>query len=263
MNKVLLSLLFIFLSVYSLRAQINESDTAQIQLQLRSGGSFQTGNVELIRIASQFDFSSWISPAFVFKTQNNHLYQEIFDNKADDDLTSRNYLYYKPLNKVYPYAIGYISTNFRRNIDLRAFYGLGLTYQLLQKQAHNIKLSSNLLYEKSTFTDRNFNFIEFNGNNQIKSYWNTVYLSGFHEFNENSLKLNYEVYWQQSLEKRVNYRYHMVFGLDQKLIKSFSLQTRIIYAFENVTNSRVKQNDLLWIWGLSYIFKSNKQPEKY
>lgn len=255
MRETYLVIIFLFARLVAF-AQINESDTAQLQIQLRAGGSYQSGNIELLRVTTQFDLSTSITSDLVFKTQNNHFYQKIFGFKADEDFASSNYLYFKPQHTLYPYAISFLSTNFRRDIDLRTFTGLGVTYQLLQKPAQTIKLSTNVLYEKSTYRNPFFNYQEFDGSEQIKAFWSTLYLSGFHQLKEAAIKLTYELYWQQSLKDKVNFRYHLLTGVDIKVMKSLSVQSRIIYAFENVVTTRVKREDLLWTWGLSYQFKS-------
>ncbi len=256
MTKFYLILFFLSTRLISL-AQLNESDTAQLQLQVRSGGSLQTGNVELLRITNQIEFSTHVFKKLVFKTQNNHLYQQIFGTQADDDLASRNYLYLNPQHKIYPYAIGYISTNFRRKINLRTFTGLGATYQALQKRGHTIKLSTNMLYEKSNYSAQIFNFQEFDGSSELRAFWSTLYISGMHQFKNSTIQLIYELYWQQSLEAKVNFRYHILGGVDFNVVKGLSIQSRIIYAFEHLVIVNVKEQDLLWTWGLSYHFKKN------
>ena len=254
MNKAVL-LAFCLLLALGCNAQINESDTTKLQLQLLSGGSYQTGNVELLRVINQLDFSFNVSSHVVFKTQNDHLYQEILSKKADSDLVSKNYLYYKPHRKLYPYVISFIASNYRRDLDVRIFGGLGVTYQLLQKPQDVIKLSSNLLYEKSRYTRNDFNYSEFNGSKEIEAFWSTVYLNGFHSLNESTIRWIYEIYYQQSLQDQINYRIHASTGIDIKVVKGLSIQSRIIYSQENVIVVSNQQKDLLWIWGLTYKIK--------
>lgn len=256
MNKTFYFIIVALCLYIGAHGQINESDTSLVQVQLRSGGSYQTGNVEFLRVTSQLNASSRLFGRWVVKTQNDHLYQAFFANKADNDISSRNYLYFNPQGKIYPYAIGFVSTNFRRKIDTRSFGGLGLTYQMVQQQHHSVKLSGNVAYEASAYSERQFNYGEFDGSNQIKATWMTLYLSGFHSFNESALSFYYELYWQQSLADQINYRYHLLAGADFRLFKGLALQSRLVYAYENVIASSVKQNDMLWVWGLTYGYKS-------
>ncbi len=127
----------------------------------------------------------------------------------------------------------------------------------MQKPRQSIKLSGNVLYEESTYSKELFNYQQFNGSDQIKAFWSTLYLSGFHQLNNANIKLTYELYWQQSWEDKVNFRYQLFTGVDFKVIKGFSVQSRIIYAFENIISENVLQQDLLWTWGLSYFLNAN------
>ena len=81
---------------------------------------------------------------------------------------------------MYPYAIGYISSNFRRKIDSRYFVGLGLTYQLIKKENHSLKISANTVYEETRFNGNIFNFDTFNGTNVINVWRSSLFLSGSH-----------------------------------------------------------------------------------
>lgn len=119
-------------------AQINESDTSKFQLRSSVTGNFQKGNVEVLTLKSKIDFSYSPLKDFVFKSQNNSLYQEFYSIEADNDIFSRNYFYYKPTAAIYPFAIAYISTNYRRKVDARYFVGAGFTWQLVNKQLYNI-----------------------------------------------------------------------------------------------------------------------------
>ncbi len=256
MHKIASSILLVLCTLgQKTIAQINESDTTSLQLRGLIGGSYQTGNVELTRISGQVDFSSTIRKSVVFKSQNNYLFQKIVGNKADDNYTGQHYLYLKPQQKVYPYAIGFVTTNFRRDIDLRVFGGLGVTYQLLRKLRHNIKISTNLLYEQSRFAFDTYNESKFNGSNLISAPWSTLYLRGYHSINNNMVYWIYEAYLQQSIEDNLNYRYHFYNGIDIKLIKNLFVQTRILYTYENVVVLGNEQHDLLWTWGMTYFIK--------
>ncbi|MEQ9118993.1 DUF481 domain-containing protein [Fulvivirga sp.] len=254
-KNYILILCSFFLAVGA-NAQINESDTTKFQLQWLSGGSYQTGNVELLRINNQFDLTFKTTSNLVFKSQNNHLFQEIVSKKADNDLMSKNYLYYQPQRRLYPYAVTFIATNYRRDLDFRVFYGLGTTFQLLQQQRHTVKFSANLLYENSRYANEFFNYSDFNGRNQIKATWSTVYLSGYHYFSESLFRWIYEIYYQQSLKNQINYRFHVLTGMDFKVVKGLSVQSRIIYSLENVVAITNKEEDMLWTWGIVYLIKT-------
>ena len=239
-------------------AQINERDTINHAIQLQLGGSYQVGNVELTRVTGRGEFVKSLPNHFVFKTQNQYLYQKIVGRKADENIESRNFLYLNPKATIYPYAIAFLSTNYRREIDKRYFGGLGITYQLINTHINNLKLSGNGLYEESHYTQQSFNESQFDGNSRLEAFWYSAYVSGFLILNSSSIRLVYELYWQQSLETSINYRYHIVTGLDFKVFKNLGLQTRYEYTYENVIVLGNKSSDTLWTWGVILNIKSNK-----
>ncbi len=137
------------LFVNAATAQLNESDTSLFQLRANINDNYQKGNVEVLSIRSKPEFSTGSVKQFVFKSQNSSLYQSYYSKEADNDIFSRNFLYYQPFKKVYPFAIGYVSTNYRRKIDVRYFFGGGVTLQVVNSYKNVMKLSANTVYEKT------------------------------------------------------------------------------------------------------------------
>jgi len=97
-------------------------------------GFYQRGNVETVifRAKSDFSFKPW--KKWVFKNQNSYVFQEFGKEKADEDILSLNFLYLNPEQKIYPFVLGFVSTNYRRAIDLRYLFGAGVTFQILEKE---------------------------------------------------------------------------------------------------------------------------------
>lgn len=116
MQKRISSFIILSLSLGKSFAQLNESDTSKFQLRASVTGNYQQGNVEVLNLKSKIDCSFSLHENWVIKTQNNSLYQAFDSVQADNDIFSRNYIYYKPQHKFYPFAIAYISTNYRRKI---------------------------------------------------------------------------------------------------------------------------------------------------
>ena len=116
MQKRISSFIILSLSLGKSFAQLNESDTSKFQLRASVTGNYQQGNVEVLNLKSKIDCSFSLHENWVIKTQNNSLYQAFYPVQADNDIFSRNYIYYKPQHKFYPFAIAYISTNYRRKI---------------------------------------------------------------------------------------------------------------------------------------------------
>ena len=250
-----LFLILIWCSVTITQAQLDESDSAKTQVRLVLNGNRQKGNVNMAMVRGRMDFLFRINPDFIFKTQNSLLYQEFFEKKADQDIFSRNYLYFKPQNKFYPYAIGYVSTNFRRKIDHRYFAGIGLTWQVVQTELHSVKLSTNTIYESSVFDSQVFNFPEFDGKDNIRLWRQSIYLRGIHRILENKLTVFYDAFWQPHLLRSKNFRYQVNIGMDLPVWKGLNMNANYLLGFENVVAEKVLQKDSIFSFGLSYQIK--------
>lgn len=253
------SVLIFFFTAISASAQINESDTAKFQLRTSLTGNYQKGNVEIFTLRSKLDFLYTPLHYFAFKSQNSSLYQAFYSKKADNDISSRNYLYYQPQHKIYPFAIAYISTNFRRKIDFRYFAGAGITWQLLNKPLHVIKLSANAVYEETKFRGITYNYAGYDGSNKINLWRGTLYASGWHYFLENHLRLYYDIYWQPAFDNNDNYRSQYDIGMDFSIWKGLSLNALYTFMHENVTITAVKQEDKIFTFGLAYNLKIRKE----
>ncbi|MCR9013936.1 DUF481 domain-containing protein [Aquiflexum gelatinilyticum] len=237
------------------KAQLDESDSAKNQVRLVLNGNRQKGNVNIAMVRGRMDFLFRINPDFIFKTQNSLLYQEFFEKKADRDIFSRNYLYFKPQNRFYPYAIGYVSTNFRRRIDHRYFAGIGVTWQMILTGLHSVKLSTNTIYESTVFDSQVFNFPEFDGKDNIRLWRQSIYLRGIHRIFEKKLTVFYDAFWQPHLLRTKNFRYQANIGLDFPVWKGFNLNVNYLLGFENVVAEKVLQRDSIFSFGLSYQIK--------
>ncbi len=240
---------------FSVLGQLNESDTARFQLRAGLTGAMQKGNVELVVIRSRLEMVTNTEKAFVFKSQNNSLYQEFSGFKADNDINSRNYGYYRPFRKFYPFSMLYFQTNYRREIDCRWFGGLGYTWQVLQKPRSTIKLSGSLVYESTRFRSDQFNESTYNGTDQISLARATLYLAGWHKIADSKLRLYYSAYWQPGLDSTPNHRFQLDLGLDIPLWKGLNAALQYSFFKEQVVTSSVLQEDRILTFGLSYQLK--------
>lgn len=240
-----------------LHAQLNESDTAKMQFRAGITGAWQQGNVNLLLLRGRLEAVSNGMKPLVFKTQNNSLYQEFGNNKADNDINSRNYLYYKPLKKVYPFGMVFLQTNFRRQISFRWFAGGGATWQFVQKPRTNMKLSASMVYEQTRFRSDRFNAPVYNGNEIIALWRATTYLSGWHQLFHQRMRLYYMAYWQPGLDRNKNYRTQIDAGIDFPVWKGLNFAVAYSFTHEEVVVEKVKQDDRILTFGLSYQIKKN------
>lgn len=250
---------FIFLLGFalctSLAAQINESDTLLLQHFTSLTGNAQTGNFKAFALRAKSDLTLAPSDVVAFKTQNSYRYQSFFGRKVDNEFSSRNFAYLHQHRRLYPFAMAFVSGNFRRKIDLRYFAGAGLTWQAVRQRQHTLKLSASGVYESTRFAGSAYNYAEYNGSEQIDTWRATFRLFGKHTLAAHKLRLYYEAYAQPSLSKSNNFRWHTEVGLDFPVWKGLSLNALFLYDHENVTIGTVKQNDLIASVGLSYTGK--------
>ncbi len=245
----------LLLLFFSGKAQLNESDTAKFQLRAGATGAWQQGNVALMVVRTRLEMVSNSHKPLVFKTQNNSLYQAFGGRKADNDINSRNYLYWKPNHSVYPFAMAYLQTNYRRQIDFRWFAGAGLTWQLVQKPLTNLKLSGSLVKESTSFSNNQYNESAYNGSDEIDLWRGTVYLSGWHRLFKEKLKLYYAAYWQPGLGEVPNNRAQLDAGLDFPVWKGLNFLVQYSMSYEQVVATAVEQDDRILTFGISYQLK--------
>lgn len=253
-KKNLLLAILIACSNTICQAQLNESDTLQKQVRASLTANYQKGNLDIFTVRTKLDVLQKFSKHFSFKSQNNSLYQSFYGNKADNDINSKNYLYYRPNKKIYPYAIVYAHTNFRRKIDSRYFAGVGFTYQLLQKKNNIIKASTNIIYETTNFKTTTFNFAQYHGSNRISILRTSLYLTGLHYLKSSNIKLWYTVYYQPSLQQSNNYRTQVDVGIDFLIGKKISFTTQYNASYEHVVAANTKSYDTNVSFGVAYSF---------
>lgn len=234
-----------------LSAQINESDTLSIKASLSLTGFYQGGNVETVifRAKSDFSFKPWKN--WVYKNQNSYVYQAFDKSKADEDMLSLNFLYLNPDRKVYPFVLGFVSTNFRREIDLRSLVGAGLTFQILNEKEHWLKLSLSSEYEQTDFSKFNFNYSEYDGNESINTFRGTVWVNGKYALFKKKMILNHEIYFQPSLEASNNFRWQADFGLELPIWKFLNFKINYRETFESIVIANQAQTDKVLSFGFT------------
>jgi hypothetical protein len=232
--------------------QINESDTLLLQHASALTGSLQTGNIEAVALRLKADVSLAPAQSWAFKTQNSFRYQEFFSKKADNDFYSRNFLYLWQQRRIYPFAMAFVSTNFRRKIDFRYFAGAGATWQLVRRPGHTMKTALSGVYESTRFAASAYNYPEYDGSEKIETWRVTSWLFGKHALINKHLRLYYEAFVQPSLERSNNFRWQTEIGLEWPFWRGLSFTANYVFTHENVVVSNVKQDDRLLTFGVAY-----------
>ena len=231
--------------------QINESDSLKVKARLSLTGFWQGGNVEtlIFRAKADLGFKPW--KKWVFKTQNSYVYQEFGREKADEDILSLNFLYFNPERKFYPLALGFVSTNFRREIDLRYLFGAGATYQVLNKKNNWLKFSLTCEYEETDFSSTDFNRAEFDGSSSINTFRATLWVNGKYSLFKNKVILTHESYFQPSLSQSNNFRWQADLGLELPIWKFLNFKINYLNTFESVVIEDQKQEDRFLTFGFT------------
>jgi hypothetical protein len=243
--------LYLLLLPFGLFAQINESDSLKIKADLSLTGFWQGGNVEtlIFRAKSGVTYKPW--EKWVVKTQNSYVYQEFGKIKADADFLSLNFLYFNPEKKVYPQLLGFLSTNFRREINARSLLGGGITVQLYKKDKNWLKGSLTSEYEQTNFNNNNFNVNAYDGKDEINTWRGTIWVSGKYYLFKDKLILSHESYFQPSLEKSNNYRWQADVGLELPIWKFLNFKVNYLHTFESIVVQNQKREDQFLTFGFT------------
>jgi hypothetical protein len=234
-----------------LSAQINESDTLKVKASLSLTGFYQGGNVETLIFRAKTDFSFVPWKKWVFKNQNSYVYQEFGKEKADEDILSLNFLYLNPDRKIYPFVLGFASTNFRREIDLRYLLGAGVTFQILNKKENWLKLSVSSEYEHTDFSETNFNYAEYDGSQSINTMRGTIWMNGKYQIIKKKVIFNHEIYFQPSLEQSNNFRWQADIGVELPIWEYLNFKINYRHTFESIVIENQEQEDQFLTFGFT------------
>ncbi len=253
MAKYLLLFLFQFVITLpsNLFAQINESDSLDFQGDLTLSGFQQKGNVQTLIFRASSNTSIKFEDHWVFKTQNSYVYQEFGNTKADEDILSLNFLYLNPHKKVYPLALAFISTNFRRDIDVRYLLGVGASAQVLESDKSWLKFSISTEYERTNFGTQTFNRSEYDGESSINTWRGTLWVSGTYTVLENKMVLKHESYYQPSLLESNNFRWRADLGVEFPIWRYLNISFNYLQTFESIVKQGQSRRDQFLTLGLT------------
>ena len=232
-------------------AQINESDSLKVKASLSVTGFWQGGNVETLIFRGRTDFSVKLWRELVYKNTNSYVYQEFGKEKADSDFLFLNFLYFNPERRFYPQVLGFVSTNFRRQIDLRYLVGAGATYQILDKKDNWLKASLTFEYEETDFAKSVFNNSQYNGNKSINTFRSTIWLNGRYELFKKKIVLTHEIYFQPSIGQSENYRWQADIGIDLPLWDFLSFKVNYRRTFESIVMENQEKEDEFLTFGFT------------
>lgn len=229
--------------------QINESDTLKTKAGLSLTGLYQGGNVETLIFRAKTDFSAKPYKNIVFKNQNSYVYQAFGRQKADEDILSLNFLYFNTHRKVYPFVLGFVSTNFRREIDLRSLVGGGASFEIFKNDHHWLKFAVSSEYEQTRFAETDFNIDDYDGSERINTFRGTLWVNGKYELFKKKMVLTHESYYQPSLQETNNYRWQADLGLAFPIWDFLSFKVDYRHAHESIVIANQKRQDRFLTFG--------------
>ncbi|MEQ9301475.1 MAG: DUF481 domain-containing protein [Cyclobacteriaceae bacterium] len=244
-------LYYFLLFPFCLSGQANKSDSLNLKASLALTGFWQSGNVETLIFRAKADVTYKPWKKWVFNTKNSYVYQEFGKEKADEDILSLNFLNFDPERRFSPLLLGFVSSNFRREIDLRYLVGGGVTYQILKKDDNWLKFSLSSEYEQTNFSENNFNLSEYDGSESINTIRGTFWVSGKYHLFEKKLILTHENYFQPSLEDSDNFRWQADIGLELPISKHLNFKINYLHTFESIVIENQNREDTFLTFGIT------------
>jgi len=248
MKKFLFLLIFL---TFTIRAQSIKKDSLRVKASLSLTGFFQAGNVETIIFRANSDFNFIPFNRWDFRTKNSYVYQEFGKTKADEDFLSLNFLSYNPNKKIYPFVLGFASTNHRRDINWRTLFGAGFAFQILKSKVNELKFSLSNEYEETAFGSSIFNHDNYFGMTHIKTFRSTFWMNGKHQLFKKKLILKHEFFVQPSLENENNFRWQGDLGIEMPLWKFLNFKINYLHTFESLVIKNQKQEDKIFTFGFT------------
>ncbi|NRA91329.1 MAG: DUF481 domain-containing protein [Psychroserpens sp.] len=249
MKKIVIGFLFI---PVILSAQMNESakDSLKVKGDLALTGFWQGGNVETLIFRAKSNFTYKPVEKWVFKSKNSFVYQEFGKEKADADILSLNFVYFNPQKKIYPLFLGFLSTNFRREIDVRSLVGAGVSVNVINEKENWLKFSLTSEYEQTNFAESDFNRDDYDGSTDIDTFRATIWISGKYQIIKDKLIFTHENYFQPSLEESDNFRWQSDFGIEIPVWKFLNFKVNYLHTFESIVIEGQEQDDRFLTFGL-------------
>lgn len=240
------------------RAQLLEQDTTDWSATLAGSFFLSTGNVDRLLLRADAAVKH-LGRGWGFSAEQTYQYGTFGAFQTENDLFSRNFLYYQPRRKLYPYAMVWLESNFRKRIDFRYQVGPGITWKVLDTQHSLIKLSLTGTYERTDFAGNDFVHADPQSSQVIETLRLTGRLYGAHKLFHDRLSLLYEGWFQQSDRFRSNYRFHTNVVMQVPISRTLALQSRLNYLYEHVVLRGVSPGDLYLTAGIQATFNHNKQ----
>lgn len=221
--KCLLFVISMLISIGSIKAQF--SDSTSYHLVLSAAGSInKTNNDKAYLLNNSLNFGIK-RKSIVFNSSNSWLYGKQNKDLSNNDFSSSlNFNLYKTLPHFYYWGLLNYNTSYSLQINHQLLTGLGIAYNIIDKENSYINLSNGILYDKSNLL----------ANEIYHTYRNSLRIQYRFSFN-NWIVLDGNNFLQSSLDRKEDYIIRSVNKLGFKLRKWVSLNTTLTYNKMNIT----------------------------
>jgi hypothetical protein len=233
----------------SLPAQLSEADTARLGGRAGLTGSWLSGNVQrflaIANVEGVINRDSW-----ALRSSQTWQQGSFGGFPTERDLFSRNFFYLRPRARVYPYAMLWVETNLRRDLQLRIQSGAGISAAIVRKPRAQLKTSLTLTAEMARFGSNQYTDSAYNGSSTLRLLRGTLRVFGRTQpLKASRCMLRVEAWVQPALADPGNYRLHTDAALDWPLTGRASLRAALNYNRESVVPRGVKPADAFLTFG--------------
>lgn len=235
LGSLLLSLCF--LKVNPVSAQ----DTLTVQYSLNARGTFKEGQLNqiILSIDGYYALTAQYWRAELF---THYSYLKTNGRVGENELLGRALISILPQKSVFP-VIGYIYNKSEfYQIQRRHTPGIGIGWRLLKNQSTSLEL-----YAWAAYDDTDFKNIP-----GYTTFRINTFVVGDHALIPDKLRLQYVLYYLQSLEVSNNYIWRIEPGFLLQLSRQFSLSVNFQSHFENIIDpANTKRNSVMTV-GLKF-----------
>jgi len=221
--KYLILILSIFVNFYA-KAQF--TDSTNYHLVLSAAGSINKTNTDVAYLLNNALNFGIKRKSIVLNTSNSWLYGKQNKDLSNDDFSSTlNFNLYKTLPHFYYWGLLNYNTSYSLKINHQLLAGLGIAYNIVDKENFYVNISNGILYDKSNLLT-----------NEIYHTYRNSFRIQYHFSIKELIVFDGNNFLQSSFDRKEDYIIRSVNRLGIKLRKWITLNTSLNYNKMNITN---------------------------
>ena len=221
--KYLILILSIFVNFYA-KAQF--TDSTNYHLVLSAAGSINKTNTDVAYLLNNALNFGIKRKSIVLNTSNSWLYGKQNKDLSNNDFSSTlNFNLYKTLPHFYYWGLLNYNTSYSLKINHQLLAGLGIAYNIVDKENFYVNISNGILYDKSNLLT-----------NEIYHTYRNSFRIQYHFYIKELIVFDGNNFLQSSFDRKEDYIIRSVNRLGIKLRKWITLNTSLNYNKMNITN---------------------------